>query len=340
LSCFDQIPFAGTIVSHRIVWACAVVLCCLASSANAAGIQLFNHRPGLSGAIWYPCAGEPKHVELGELAVAVDYELQGVKDCPVTGAKLPLVVFSHGYKGWFAGHHHTAAALADAGFVVAAINHPGDNGKDTSRSDDLSSWVSRPADMVRLIDFVLNDWNDKAVVDPARIGLFGFSKGGYTGLALIGAAPDFARVARGCTDSSKFCEQIRSGELRNVATDARVRTAVIIDPPTGFFTKENLADIKIPVQFWRPELATATVDVDPAGTARVARSLPGKPDIHNVPAGHFVFLAPCSPELTAAIPRICTDVPAGFDRVAFHREFHADVIRFFRENLVGDGTAR
>src|SRR5262245_37740319 len=36
LSCFDQfhLPDRGTIVSHRIVWACAVVLCCLASSAN------------------------------------------------------------------------------------------------------------------------------------------------------------------------------------------------------------------------------------------------------------------------------------------------------------------
>ena len=41
--------------------------------------------------------------------------------------KLPLVVFSHGTAGWFGGHHDTAAALADAGFVVAAINHSGDN---------------------------------------------------------------------------------------------------------------------------------------------------------------------------------------------------------------------
>jgi len=324
---------------QRIFWACAVILCCLGSPVQAAGIQLFNGSSGWSGAIWYPCAGEPKHVELGDLAVAVDYGLQGVKDCPVAGAKLPLVVFSHGTSGWFAGHHDTAAALADAGFVVAAINHPGDSAKDNARSSELSVFVSRPADMIRLIDFVLNDWKDKAVVDPARIGLFGFSAGGYTGLALIGAAPDYARVARGCTAATKFCEQVRS-ETRKPPTDGRVRAAVIIDPPTGFFTKDNLAAIKIPVQFWRPELATPTVHVDPQGTARVARSLPGKPDIHNVPAGHFAFLAPCSPELTAAIPRICTDVPAGFDRAAFHRDFNADMIRFFREQLTGDGPAR
>src|SRR5215468_11596456 len=47
------------------------------------------------------------------------------------------------------------------------------------------------------------------------------------------------------------------------------------------FTKENLTAIKIPVQFWRAELATPTVDVDTQGTARIARSLPGKPDIHS-----------------------------------------------------------
>ena len=318
----------------KAFWACAIILCWSGSPVQAAGIQLFNHGPALSGAIWYPCAGEPKHVELGDLAVAVDYGLQGVKDCTVRGEKLPLVVLSHGTNGWFGGHHDTAAALADAGFVVAAISHPGDSAKDNARSDELSAFLSRPADMVRLIDFVLNEWKDKSAVDPTRIGLFGFSAGGYTGLELIGAAPDYARVARGCTAATKFCEQVRS-ETRTPPTDARVRAAVIADPPSGFFTKDNLAAIKIPLQFWRAELATATVDVDPAGTARVARSLPGKPDIHNVPASHFVFLAPCSPELTAAVPRICTDMPAGFDRVAFHREFNASMIRFFREHLGG-----
>jgi predicted dienelactone hydrolase len=101
----------------------------VAFSANAAGIQLFNYGPALSGAIWYPCPqAESKYVPLGDLAVAVDYGLVGVKDCPLTGGKLPLVVFSHGHTGWFGGHHDTAEALADAGFVVAAINHPGDNG--------------------------------------------------------------------------------------------------------------------------------------------------------------------------------------------------------------------
>lgn len=323
----------GAALLHKTIWAFTAIFCCLASCANAAGIQLFNHGPALSGAIWYPCAGEPKHVQLGELAVAVDYGLVGVKDCPVTQAKLPLVVFSHGTAGWFGGHHDTAVALADAGFVVAAINHSGDNGKDRSRTDDLSVFGSRPADMVRLIDFLLQEWKDKAVVDSARIGVFGFSKGGYTALALIGATPDFARVARGCKDDPvRFCEQLRSGETVNPPQDARVRAAVIADPLSGPFTPDNLAGIRIPVQFWRAEVGIGILD--PVGTARVARGLPEKPEIHAVPASHFAFLAPCSPQLATAIPRICTDKPEGFDRAAFHREFNASMIRFFREHLV------
>ncbi|MGC2320720.1 MAG: hydrolase, partial [Bradyrhizobium sp.] len=82
-------------------WAYAVILCCLASSAQAAGIQLLDSEPNLAGAIWYPCAGEPKHVALGSIAPPVDIGLTGVKDCPVTAAKLPLVIFSHGQGGWF-----------------------------------------------------------------------------------------------------------------------------------------------------------------------------------------------------------------------------------------------
>jgi len=60
--------------------------------ALAAGIQMIDvpadvSGPALHGAIWSPCA-KPQ----GEFARAV-------KDCPVNGDKLPLVVFSHGRGG-------------------------------------------------------------------------------------------------------------------------------------------------------------------------------------------------------------------------------------------------
>jgi predicted dienelactone hydrolase len=326
---------SGGFSLRRTVWAFAIVLCCLGSSAEAAGIQLLDADPALSGAIWYPCAAEPAHVELGKLSVGADFDLKGAKDCPVTGAKLPLVIFSHGRGGWFGQNHDTEEALADAGFVVAAINHPGDTTNDSSRRDTLSLWASRPADVVRLLDFILKDWKDRAVIDPAKVGFFGFSHGGAIGFVLMGARPDFARVARVCKETSGGCAELHSGVTPpEPIQDARIRAAVIVDPAPGALTRENLAAVKVPFQFWRSQLGGPGVG-DGSGTARVADGLPGNPEIHVVLAGHFSFLAPCSAELAAAVPRICTDTPAGFDRVDFHREFNAAVVKYFREQLAG-----
>jgi predicted dienelactone hydrolase len=327
----------GINLLRSVSLACAVIFCCLGSPVEAAGIQLLNSDPSLAGAIWYPCAGQTEHVSLGNLAVAADFNLMGTKDCPVTGAKLPLVIFSHGHTGWFGANHDTAEALADAGFVVAAINHPGDNGNDSSQGDDLSIYTSRPSDMVRLLDFMLHNWKDKAVIDPARLGVFGFSMGGYTGLVLMGVVPDFGRFAEVCKDKTGACAQLHSGETRpRPPHDPRIKAAVIVDPAPVTITQDNLAAVKIPFQFWRSERGGPGVG-DGSGTARVANGLPGKPDVHVMHAGHFTFLAPCSPELAVAIPRICTDNPADFDRTAFHLDFNASVIRFFRKHLVGDG---
>jgi predicted dienelactone hydrolase len=314
----------------------------LGSPARSAGIQLLDSDPNLTGAIWYPCAGEPKHVALGSIAPPVDIGLTGVKDCPVTGAKLPLVIFSHGRGGWFGGHDDIAEALADAGFVVAAINHPGDNGNDSSQRDSLSVLASRPADMIHLLDFMLNDWKGRATIDHAKIGFFGFSLGGYTGLVLAGGNPDFRRIAPYCAESNKSrnCEQFRNGDIpSNLPHEPRIRAAVLADTAVNYsFTQEGLAGIQIPLMIWRSEFGGG--GVDPKNSALTANRLPGEPDIHTVPAGHFAFLPSCPPQLAAAVPRICTDVPAGFDRAAFHREFNASVVLFFRKHLVSESATR
>jgi hypothetical protein len=39
-------------------------------------------------------------------------------------------------------------------------------------------------------------------------------------------------------------------------------------------------------------------------------------------------------ELSTIRPQVCTD-PEGFDRTAFHREFNAAVVKYFREQLAG-----
>ena len=326
-------PLGGAALLHRLFGASIFVWLCLAIPAHAAGIHLLDSDPKLRGAIWTPCATEPTSVALGNLGVTAVDSLPGVKDCPIKGTKLPLIVFSHGRGGWFGQHHDLNEALADAGFIVAAISHPGDTFGDNAQSETLSNWATRPADVVRLIDFLLKDWKDRATVDPDRVGFFGFSKGGYTGLVLAGADPDFGRVAHYCTDPTAFCEQVRKGDVpRAFAHDLRIKAAVLADiSPSGPFTDINLISVKIPLQIWRSQFGGH--GADPEGTARVAGSLSNQPEIHMVPSGHFAFLAPCSAEFAAAASRICADTPADFDRAAFHRVFDADVVKFFSERL-------
>ncbi|HWX62404.1 MAG TPA: alpha/beta hydrolase [Bradyrhizobium sp.] len=315
----------------------AILLCCVETTAHAAGLKFIDipadaEGPALSGAAWYPCATPPGQVELRSIVV-----VPAVKDCSVAGTKLPLVVMSHGKAGWYGGNHDTAEALADAGFVVAAINHPGDTLSDSTRVWDLSVLFDRPADIKRLIDHMTRAWPDHARIDSENVGFFGFSRGGYTGLIVLGGIPDLPHAAALCVDEPglPFCGQLRSPELPTYAPvhDPRIKAAVLADPAFRmFFSDDSLNTVKTPVQLWASERGGDGVSLDLVEATR--ENLPVPPDFHLVHAGHFAFVAPCSPEQAAATPMFCID-PDGFDRVAFHKEFNTTVLKFLREHLVG-----
>ena len=83
--------------------------------------------------IWYPSAQVTQPLNLGPTTMSV------AAHGPIQGENLPLVVMSHGTGSSFLGHFDTAIALADAGNVVAAITHTGDNYADQSRSLDFAA---------------------------------------------------------------------------------------------------------------------------------------------------------------------------------------------------------
>lgn len=311
-----------------------IALCVGMTTARAAGLRVIEipadaEGPAIHGAMWTPCAQPATEVDAGNVT------LRGVKDCPVTGDKLPLVVISHGRGGTFDGHQDTAGVLADAGFVVAAINHPGDTATDMSRFFDLSVYIERPTDIKRLIDFMLGSSPVAAKIDPQRVGLFGFSRGGYTGLVVIGANPDWDHVISFCEGKKlRACEQIRNKEYPDhpLTHDPRIKAAVLADPLSVPFTSASFAAITTPVQLWRSEHGGD--GVEPDTVAWVEKALPAPHEYHVVPnSTHFAFLTPCPSKLASARPELCTD-PPGFDRVAFHKQFNVDVLAFFRKQLV------
>jgi len=292
--------------------------------------------PPLKLAVWYPsdAPAAPHRLELYDQTVAADGA--------IVGSHLPLIVISHGRGGWFGGHHTTAVALADAGFVVAAINHPGDNMSDKSRVDDLATLVERPADIKRLIDFMLDSWANATRLDRERIGFFGFSMGGYTGLVVIGGNPDFRKDLPGCKGSNfRACEQLRNGEapLEQPTHDARIKAAVIVDPGPGiFFPTASLEAVRVPVQLWSSDPNLSSNYESGCCAVGINRRMPTSPDYHLVSGAiHFSFLPPCSESEAKISSRICTDAP-GFDRVAFHKEFNATIFAFLRKHILGAET--
>lgn len=263
-----------------------------------------------------------------------------------TRQRRPLVVISHGAGGGNTDHRDTAQALADAGYVVAAVMHTGGNYKDMSHArTDLDD---RPGHIVRAIDYLLSNWYGHWQIDPNRIGMMGFSAGGFTALVIAGGVPDLSRTTAHCREKPQAwdCNYLKKHGVstdspriaRRWVHDARVKAAVVAAPAVGYsFVPNGLAAIHIPIQIWAAE---RDVVVEDSG-AIVDRLLAAPHEYHLIKgAGHFSFMAPCSWSFHALITtmswfgteKICSD-PSGFDREVFHQQFNAGVVRFFGERL-------
>jgi predicted dienelactone hydrolase len=293
-----------------------------------------NDKP-LTVGVWYPTDAPASPQALATFTQTV------ASGAPVAGAGLPLVVMSHGTGGWYGEHYDTALALAHAGFVVAALSHTGDTYQDHSQA--LQIW-KRPAQIHRLIDYMLVDWSGHAQIDPGRVGVFGFSAGGFTALVAAGGTADLTLVGPHCVKvpTAFECGLVGRPTAADAARappprsafvhDARIKAAVVAAPALGFaFGREGLTGVRVPLQLWRAEDDHLLPNPDYAQAVRDA--LPRPPEYHVVAnADHFDFLAPCNPGLAAAAPEICVERP-GFDRAAFHAEFDAAVVAFFERTL-------
>jgi len=307
-----------------------------AAQCHAVGFQS-TWLPGEGGvdvelAIWYPSASGTAMHNIGVTTQQV--AIGGV----VRGTNLPLIIVSHGTGGYAFSHYDTALALADAGFVVAALTHPGDNYKDQSRAVDI---LARPRHVIVAIDYMLHEWRGRAALASDRIGIFGFSSGGFTALVNAGGVPDLARVPMHCNahPGDFACRLLAEHAQRPIPTspsenmhDARIKAAVIAAPALGFsFDAAGLRNVNIPLQLWRAQ--DDDILPHPWYAEAVRNALPMAPAYHVVPgAGHFDFLAPCSEQLARIAPPICVS-QSGFDRVAFHHRFNREVVAFFSKAL-------
>jgi len=148
----------------------------LASIATAAVFVLFVRQVSAAGferatvpdpmdkplevAIWYPSAAPISQQRDNPAGQSL------ALDGPINGEHLPLIVVSYGNGGSSDSHADTALALADAGFVVAAVTHTGDNYRDESYP--ASRWmVDRPRHIRLVLDYLLRTRRVRGVQFPS-----------------------------------------------------------------------------------------------------------------------------------------------------------------------------
>jgi predicted dienelactone hydrolase len=325
----------------------AAILSLAACRANAADVGFVELRVAngeqkpLAVGVWYPTSAPAQVHPLGPHMQTV------APDGPVAGERLPLIVMSHGNGGDYTNHFDTALALAKAGFVAVTVSHTGDTHDDQSRALFIRDRLQH---IRRLIDYMLTEWPDHARIDADRIGMFGFSSGGFTALILLGGVPDISRqeahhlahpdyydaqlVNRASEETkAKIAAFARSNPAASTwLHEPRIKAAVVAAPAVGYtFGREGLKDVTVPIQLWRAAEDHILPNPDYAEAVHLAL-----PDAHEYRvvenADHFDFLAPCTDILRQVAPVICVSRP-GFDRTAFHQTFNAEVVRFFSEKL-------
>lgn len=133
--------------------------------------------------IWYPADATSAPQLLAQNALF--YGAWVRPDAPALSNAAPVVLLSHGSGGnaerlgWIAGR------LAAAGMIVVAPNHPGTTSNDSDPFQTVKVW-ERPQDLSAALDFIEKTPPFGIRVDPARVGVMGYSLGGFSGLSLSG----------------------------------------------------------------------------------------------------------------------------------------------------------
>jgi predicted dienelactone hydrolase len=173
----------------------------LTATNPTAALRDADHKPQVRVTVWYPAAdgAEEQSLDIGPAGQPMFYVGSAAPNAPFADTRRrPVILFSHGFggtarmMGWF------TTVLAQQGFVVIAVDHPGNNGADKMTVPGAMLFWDRPGDLQAALDAVAADPTIGPHLDTRRLGVAGFSAGGFTALVAGGAKVDVARFRAFC----------------------------------------------------------------------------------------------------------------------------------------------
>jgi predicted dienelactone hydrolase len=284
--------------------------------------------------VWYPAqnGAREQRIDLGPPGKPLFIVGASAPDAAFAdAAPKPVVLFSHGYggtarmMGWF------GLALARAGYVVIAVDHPGNNGQDKMTIAGGSLFWDRVEDLRAAYDAAKADPVVGPHLDPGRVGVAGFSAGGFTALNAAGARVEMNGLFAFCRTHPKDGEcvpqkefaltmdglqrALRSPALRKEAAHAGddhaipgVRGVFVIAPAlVPALRQESLEAMKVPVSIL---LGGADPIATPENNGLIAAEFIPHAQLQVLPdVGHYDFLSTCTPAgkatpfCTATVPQ-------------------------------------
>ncbi len=303
----------------------------LTTTDATAALRDAEHRPTVRVTVWYPAAqgAMEQRIDLGQPGKPFLIVGAVAQDGAFADATpRPVVLFSHGYggaarvMGWF------GIPLARAGYIVVAVDHPGNNGVDKmTPAGAITPW-NRVQDLAAALAAAEADPTIGPHIDGRRVGVAGFLAGGFTALVAAGAQVDINRFLAFCraNPADGVCKPQKelplrledyartladpalAGDMAHSGDDHRmpqVRAAFAIAPAiVQGLPPEGLERMRVPVAII---LGAADPIAPPQTNGLVAARLIPHAELKVLPGvGHYDFLATCSPAGRAALD-ICAD---------------------------------